>query len=126
MVTQQLRDKSATRQQNLFYALAEPTRRDIVELLASNGQLSATDICENFTISAPAISQHLKVLREADLVQMEKKAQQRIYQLNPNAMMELEEWAERMRHLWDERFDALDKVLAEEQKKISREKKKYE
>src|SRR5271165_492523 len=106
--------------QQLFYALAEPTRRDIIEILATSGQLSASAISSNFAMSAPAISQHLKVLREANLVQMEKRAQQRIYQLNPDAMFEVEEWAKQMTDLWNERFDALDKVLAEEKRKISR------
>jgi DNA-binding transcriptional ArsR family regulator len=91
-----------------------------LELLASNGQLSATDISENFSVSAPAISQHLKVLREADLVQMEKRAQQRIYDLNPGAMSEIEEWVQKMRKLWNDRFNALDKVLEMEKKKTKR------
>ncbi len=114
------RRDNRTARQRLFYALAEPTRRDIVELLASNGQLSATDICGNFAVSPPAISQHLRVLREANLVQMEKRAQQRIYQLNPNAMVELEEWAKQMTQLWNQRFDALDTLLKAEEKGASR------
>jgi DNA-binding transcriptional ArsR family regulator len=109
----------------IFSALAEPTRRNIIEMLASNGQLSATDICDKFPVSPPAISQHLKVLREANLVRVEKRAQQRIYQINPDAMLELEEWAKRMTELWDERFDALDKILAaEKKKKILKKQKK--
>ena len=116
---QKQRESSATRQQ-LFYALAEPTRRNIIEMLASNGALSATDIGNNFAVSAPAISQHLKVLREANLVEVEKRAQQRIYQLNPDAMLELEGWAKKMNDLWNQRFDALGEVLAAEKKKISK------
>jgi DNA-binding transcriptional ArsR family regulator len=103
--------------QQLFYALAEPTRRNIVEMLATNGRLSATDICNNFTVSPQAISQHLKVLREAELVRVEKKAQQRIYEINPDAMLELSEWVAKLTALWNERFDALDEVLAEEKGK---------
>ncbi|MDA4116961.1 MAG: metalloregulator ArsR/SmtB family transcription factor [Thaumarchaeota archaeon] len=103
--------------QQLFYALAEPTRRNIVEMLATNGRLSATDICNNFTVSPQAISQHLKVLREAELVRVEKKAQQRIYEINPDAMLELSEWVAKLTALWNERFDALDKVLADEKRK---------
>jgi DNA-binding transcriptional ArsR family regulator len=63
---------------DIFFALADPTRRKILELLASRGQLSATEIYANFVVSHPAISQHLKVLREAKLVKMKKHAQQRI------------------------------------------------
>src|SRR5206468_6225530 len=86
---------NATETQELFNALTEPTRRSIIELLATNGQLSATDICDNFNVSPPAISQHLKVLRKAHFVLVEKRAQQRIYQINPNAMSELQEWVQK-------------------------------
>lgn len=103
---------------DIFHALAEPTRRNIIEMLAINGELSATDIYENFDVSPPAISQHLKVLREAKLVQVEKRAQQRIYQINPAAMHKLAAWAEQMTQLWNQRFDALDKVLVAEKKAI--------
>ena len=104
-----------------FHALAEPTRRQIVEMLAREGALSAGDIQARFDVSAPAISQHLKVLREAGLVQVEKRAQQRIYRVNPESMLELEEWAKRVRELWTGRFDALDALLRVEQSKSPKE-----
>jgi len=110
--------------QRLFYALAEPTRREIVELLAAKGQLTATSIYENFTVSHPAISQHLKVLREADVVRMEKRAQQHVYRVNADAMLELEDWARQVADMWNQRFDPLDKVLAEEKQKEKIVKKK--
>jgi len=72
-----------------FLALAEPTRRNIMEMLAANGNLSASDIYSNFESTPPAISQHLKVLREANLVRVEKRAQKRIYYVNPGPMKEL-------------------------------------
>jgi len=105
---------------DVFYALAEPTRRSIMELLASNGALAATDIANNFNTSPPAISQHLKVLREANLVRVEKRAQHRIYQINPGAMQELETWMERITARWNERFDALDRLLAAEKNKTTK------
>jgi DNA-binding transcriptional ArsR family regulator len=103
---------------DIFSALADPTRRKIIEMLASRGQLSATDIYHKFPVSHPAISQHLKVLREANLVQVEKRAQQRLYQINPRTMYELEDWVGKITKLWNERFDALDKLLEEEKKKL--------
>jgi len=112
-------DNRAARQR-LFYALAEPTRRDIIELLASNGQLSATDISDNFAVSAPAISQHLKVLREANFVRVEKRAQQRIYRINPEAMSEIEEWVQKMTKQWNARFNVLDKILEVEKGKLKK------
>ena len=75
-----------------FAALAEPTRRTILERLMANGNMSATDIYRGFKSSPPAISQHLKVLRDAKLVRVEKRAQQRIYYINPDPMKELEKW----------------------------------
>lgn len=109
---------------DIFYALAEPNRRRIVEMLASQGKLSASDISDKFDVSAPAISQHLKILREARLVQMEKRAQQRIYQINPQAMLQLQEWAEQIMQLWNQRFDAFDDVLKNEKEKLLKQQKK--
>lgn len=89
-----------------FQAISEPTRRDILQLL-SNGKKSSTEISENFHMSAPAISQHLKVLREANLLQMEKQAQKHIYKINPQAKI----WIKKMMMLWNTRFDNLEDIL---------------
>lgn len=102
---------------DVFAALADPTRRKIIEQLAGAGELPAAEIAARFPISAPAISQHLKVLQAAGLVSVEKRAQQRIYRINPEAMLELEGWARRLRQLWDSRFDALEKLLVEQMRK---------
>jgi DNA-binding transcriptional ArsR family regulator len=109
---------------DIFSALADPTRRKIVELLASSGELSATDIADQFPVSPPAISQHLKVLREANLVLMEKRAQQRIYSLNSEVIVELEMWSKKLIQLWNQRFEALDEILQAEKKKIEEQNKK--
>jgi len=103
--------------QQLFDALADPTRRTIIELLAANGRMSATDIYDNFSMSNPAVSQHLKVLREAELVQIERRAQKHIYSLNPDTMHSLEGWIKHTTQLWDQRFDRLDNLLAAEKGK---------
>ena len=94
-----------------FAALAEPNRRRIIEMIARNGEMASTDISKEFDISAPAVSQHLKILREAQLLQMEKRAQQRIYRINPEGVDEMWEWLNQMRQYWNARFDALDKLL---------------
>lgn len=76
-----------------FYALSAPIRREIIALLSDGDQLTATAIAEKFQVSPSAISQHLKVLLNSDLLEMNKQAQQRIYQLNSSAIKELETWA---------------------------------
>ncbi len=106
-----------------FSALADPTRRNILEMLAVNGQLSATEISDKFQVSPSAISQHLKVLREANLVQMEKRAQQRLYQINRGTVVELEGWVKQITQRWNERFEALDEVLEAEKKKTLKKRK---
>lgn len=99
---------------DIFTALAEPNRRRIMEMIAAHGEMTSTDISKQFHISAPAISQHLKVLRDADLVQMEKRAQQRIYSVNRQGVDEMWEWLNKMRAHWNDRFDALDALLLNE------------
>jgi DNA-binding transcriptional ArsR family regulator len=103
---------------DIFSAIADPTRRNIVEMLASNEHLSATEISENFHISNQAISQHLKILREANVVNMEKSSQKRIYRLNTMAMAEVDQWSKNIEQRWSRRLDALDNVLAAEMKKL--------
>jgi DNA-binding transcriptional ArsR family regulator len=109
-----------------FSALADPTRRNILEMLANSGQLSATEISDKFQVTPSAISQHLKVLREAKLILMEKRAQQRLYQINPEAIAELEAWAKQLTQRWHERFEALDELLEAEKKKILNKRERTE
>ena len=101
---------------DMFVALADPTRRHILELLASHGELSASAIYEQFPVSPQAISQHLKVLREAELVVMEKHAQKHLYRLNPQTLSQFEAWVSHTQQLWNDRFEALDAVLEREKK----------
>lgn len=97
-----------------FTAVADPTRRKIVETLAQQGQLSATQIADQFAITAQAISQHLRILREANVLAMEKRAQQRLYRINPESLKEIEAWAQRIGQLWEARFDAIASLLEED------------
>lgn len=90
--------------------LSEPTRREIVNLLSKNGQMTASDIYENFDSTAPAISQHLKVLKQANLVDVQKQAQKRIYKINPKANDLIREFM----MLWNNRFSKLEEVLNNE------------
>jgi DNA-binding transcriptional ArsR family regulator len=100
-----------------FSALAEPTRRDILELLASNGKMPATAIYKRFKATPPAISQHLKVLKDANLVSVQKKAQQRIYYVNPEPMKELEKWIKQFCSRVEKQYSKLDALLEKEKLK---------
>ena len=96
---------------SMFSALAEPTRRSIVELLATSGQMTASAICREFPATPSAISQHLKILRQAGLVTVEKQAQKRLYRINVDTLQELETWVQRLHALWNARYDQLDQIL---------------
>lgn len=92
---------------NGFAALADPTRRRIIETLA-RGPLSSGEIAGRFDISAPAISQHLKALRAAKLVRVRVEAQWRIYELDKEGVDELARWVDGLRRFWTDKLDALD------------------
>ncbi len=94
-----------------FAALADPNRRRIVEMLA-RGALSAGEIGQRFTVSAPAISQHLKTLREAGLVRVTVAGQRRIYALDPGGIEVFDQWVRRVRAFWPERLTALEAALS--------------
>ena len=95
-------------------ALADPTRQRIVEILARR-PLPAGEIANRFEMSAPAISQHLKVLREARLVRVRREAQRRIYELNPDGLGELTQWVHRLHTFWSRRLDALESAMKNHQ-----------
>ena len=91
-------------------ALADPTRQRIVEMLAG-GPLSSGDIARRFEVSAPAISQHLKTLREAHLVRVRPQAQMRFYELDPAGVEQLAVWVDDLRKFWATKLDALETEL---------------
>lgn len=105
-----------------FTAIAEPNRRKILELLATLGALAATDIYGRFGTTHAAVSQHLKILREAGLVNVEKRKQQRIYSINTSKMTEFEVWVKRFTQKTDEAFSRLDELLENEKMKNGRRK----
>ncbi|MBL9115958.1 MAG: winged helix-turn-helix transcriptional regulator [Verrucomicrobiaceae bacterium] len=91
-------------------ALSDPTRRQIVELLARRDQ-TVGEIAEHFDISAPAISQHLKILRDAGLVTSRVDRQSRIQSLNPAGLEEIQTWLLSTMNFWNQRLDALEAAL---------------
>ena len=91
-------------------ALADPNRRRIVEMLAGQ-ELSAGEIVAGFEISAPAVSQHLKVLKEASIVRARVDGQRRIYALDPAGFAELDQWMSSIRRFWIPRLDELERQM---------------
>ena len=104
-------------------AIADPTRRRIVELLAVR-ERTAGELVEEFALSAPAISQHLNVLREAGLVKTRAEGQSRIQALNPDGFDDLEAWLQKTRSVWSNRLDALERALRAEDEANVRNKAK--
>lgn len=88
-------------------ALADPTRRRILELLV-DGETSAGELAGHFPVSRPAVSRHLRVLREAGLVHVRTDGQRRLYAVDAAPLVELDTWLEPYRRLWSQRLDALD------------------
>jgi DNA-binding transcriptional ArsR family regulator len=93
-------------------ALGEPNRLRIVELLRA-GPRPVNDIHVRLGLRQSQASQHLKVLKDVGLVEMEPRAQQRLYSLRAEPLKQLHDWLDRYRHIWEERFGELDKVVEE-------------
>ncbi len=110
---------------NGLTALGDPTRQRIVEMLAE-GDLSAGEISQRFDISAPAISQHLKVLKKSGLVNVRIDGQRRIYQLCPDGFEEMANWLNRIRPFWSSKLDALAEQIEKAKQQDERENKNNE
>lgn len=93
-----------------FEVLAEPRRREILDLLRG-GERLVGELVEQLTLSQPAVSKHLKVLRDAGLVDVRRDAQRRWYRLRPAPLVEVDAWLEPYRELWRDRLDALEAHL---------------
>jgi DNA-binding transcriptional ArsR family regulator len=95
-----------------FTALSDPTRRRIIESLAL-GESSFGDLADKFDMSRPAVSQHLKALREAGIVTARADAQRRIYRLTDHGLDDVEAWLGRVRAFWNQRLDKLEELLVD-------------
>lgn len=102
---------------NTFAALGDDTRFAIVERLLKEGELSAGDIQEGTSISAPAVSRHLKVLRSAGLVNQRVDKQRRLYSARPEAVQSIGAWSMSYREFWQNSLDRLEWALVQESKK---------
>jgi DNA-binding transcriptional ArsR family regulator len=95
-----------------FNAVAEPQRRQILDLLAV-GELPVNDLVALLGVAQPQVSKHLKVLREVGLVHVRDEGRQRLYRLNGRSLKPIHDWVSNYREAWEERFQALDQLLEE-------------
>jgi DNA-binding transcriptional ArsR family regulator len=95
----------------VLHALGDESRRTMLEILHTHSA-TAGELAEALPIARPGVSRHLRVLREAGLVEVEQQAQWRIYRLRPEPLVELDSWLGRYRVLWERRLDALHTEIA--------------
>ncbi|MBP9794346.1 MAG: winged helix-turn-helix transcriptional regulator [Flavobacterium sp.] len=95
---------------DVFQAIADPTRRAIISLIAIQA-MTPNAIAENFNTTRQAISKHLKILSECDLVKQEQQGREIYYSLEIEKMKEIDQWLEQYRKIWETRFNQLDQVL---------------
>lgn len=95
---------------DVFQAIADPTRRAIILLIACHA-MTPNAIAEHFETSRQAISKHIKVLAECDLIKQEQTGREIYYQLNPKRIKEVDRWLEQLKRTWETRYNQLDKVL---------------
>jgi DNA-binding transcriptional ArsR family regulator len=95
---------------DIFQAIADPTRRAIIALVALQA-MTPNAIAQHFDTTRQAVSKHLRILTECELVQQEQKGREIYYSLEINKMKEIDEWLEQYRKIWETRFEQLGKVL---------------
>ena len=106
---------------DVFQAIADPVRRDIIELLA-NETLTVNTVAEKFNVSRPAISKHLKILKECGIIVINKQGRERYCQIQPINLIPAFLWIEQYQNLWEEKLDSFENYLI----KLQTENKKNE
>src|SRR6187401_1070965 len=107
---------------DVFQAIADPTRRAIIALIALQA-MTPDAIAEHFDTSRQAVSKHLRILTECELVRQEQKGREIFYSLEIEKMKEIDEWLEQYRKIWETRFEQLDDLLAELKQQEKQERK---
>ena len=101
---------------DVFQAIADPTRREIIHMLASKS-LHLNSVAENFNVSRPAISKHIKILEECGLIMVRQQGRKRYCEVRLEKLNEVSEWVEQYKKFWTAKLDALDDYLNELQTK---------
>lgn len=108
---------------DVFQAIADPTRRAIIALVAMQA-MTPNSIAEHFDTSRQAVSKHLRILTECELVSQDQQGREIYYRLEIDKMKEIDRWLEQYRKIWESRFEQLDVLLAELKEQDKQEKKK--
>ncbi len=108
---------------DIFQAIADPTRRAIIALIAIQA-MTPNAIAEHFDTSRQAVSKHLRILSECELIKQEQKGREIYYQLEIDKMKEIDEWLEQYRQIWETRYEQLDVLLTELKQQEKQERKK--
>jgi DNA-binding transcriptional ArsR family regulator len=108
---------------DVFQAIADPTRREIINLLAYQS-LNLNAVAENFDVSRPAISKHIKILTECGLITIKQQGRERYCEAKLDKLNEISEWVEQYRQFWESKLDALEIYLNKLQKQKKHAKRK--
>lgn len=108
---------------DIFQAIADPTRRAIIALVAVQA-MTPNSLAEHFDTTRQAVSKHLRILTECELVQQEQKGREIYYRLEIDKMKEIDDWLEQYRKIWETRYEQLDTLLAELKQVTKQERKK--
>ena len=108
---------------DVFQAIADPTRRGIIALIALQA-MTPNAIAEHFDTTRQAVSKHLRILAECELVRQEQKGREIFYSLEIEKMKEIDEWLKQYRKIWESRYEQLDTLLAELKQQKKQERKK--
>jgi DNA-binding transcriptional ArsR family regulator len=108
---------------DIFQAIADPTRRAIIALIALQA-MTPNAIAEHFDTSRQAVSKHLRILSECELVEQEQRGREIYYSLEIEKMKEIDKWLEQYRRIWETRYEQLDTLLAELKQQEKQERKK--
>jgi DNA-binding transcriptional ArsR family regulator len=112
--------KSAAVKPDVFSAVADPTRRALLRMLAEGGEMNVSELLAPFSVSQPAISKHLRVLRGAGLVRSRSAGRARLYMLDAQRLHEVHDWVSHFEKYWDAKLDALGHYLDKRRRKKSK------
>jgi DNA-binding transcriptional ArsR family regulator len=108
---------SVTCTADVYFAIADPTRRALLTRLANEGEKNVSELIEPLSISQPAVSKHLRILREARLVRSRKQGRVRIYAIEAGKLREVYDWVSHFEKFWDEKLDSLGAYLEKQKRK---------